>query len=128
MPISSFAKRVAPALLGGALVVTALSAAPASAASSGYVYSTNRGAEGWYYYGNERVNACDIKTDGYAAVTQVFSKDDRLLVTVRDAKNNNSCAWKTPTLFEGTHKIRACLQKGSAKPVKCGSKKEWYVD
>ncbi|MFD0253715.1 hypothetical protein ACFVGX_22675 [Streptomyces sp. NPDC127113] len=110
------------ALAGG------LAASPASAASSGYVYSSGKGAEGSYYYGSERVYACDIKTDGYKAVTQVFSRDDRLLVTVTDTYNNGSCSWKKPTLFEGTHKIRACVQKGSAKPTKCGPKRSWYVD
>jgi hypothetical protein len=127
-PISNFAKRAVPAVLGSALVVTALSAAPASAASSGYVYSTNRGSEGWYYHGSERVWANDIKADGYAAVTQVFHRDGRLLVTVRDTGVRNGGSWKKPTLFAGTKKIRACLQKGNAKPVKCGAKKAWVVD
>jgi len=121
-------KRALPAAaLGGALALT-LGTTPASALSSGYVYSSGRGAEGWYYYGSERVWACDIKTDGYSAVTQVFSKDDRLLVSVKDTLNNGSCSYKKPVLFEGTHKIRACLVKGSQAPTKCGAKREWYVD
>ena len=101
---------------------------PASAASSGHVFSNGRGAEGWYYYGSERVYACDIKTDGYSALTRVFSKDDRLLVSVRDTLNNGNCSWKKPVLFEGTHKIRACLVKGNHAPTRCGPKREWYVD
>ncbi|GAA2965018.1 hypothetical protein [Kitasatospora cinereorecta] len=124
-----------PRVRAGAVVATmslalvgAVSTTPASAASSGHVYSSGSGAEGWYYYGSERVYACDIKTDGYKAVTQVFSKSDRLLVTVTDTYNNGTCSWKKPTLFEGTHKIRACVQKGSAAPTKCGPKRSWYVD
>lgn len=116
---------------GAAVLGLALScglAGPASAASSGHVFSNGRGAEGWYYSGSERVWACDIKSDGYSAVTQIFSRDDRLLVSVRDTKNNGQCSWKKPDLWSGTHKIRACLVKGSQKPRKCGAKKEWYVD
>ena len=128
MLTSRFIKRTVPLAVGGALAVGALATTPASAASSGYVYSSGRGAEGWYYYGSERVWACDIKTDGYSALTQVFSKDDRLLVSVRDRLNNGTCSWKKPVLFEGTHKIRACLVKGNQKPTKCGAKREWYVD
>jgi hypothetical protein len=125
--ISRFARHTVSVAAGGALALAGLAATPASAASSGHVFSTNRGAEGWYYHGNERVYACDIRTDGYSALTQVFSKDDRLLVSVRDTFNNNKCSWKTPVLFEGTHKIRVCLVKGNQKPTKCGSKREWYV-
>ena len=112
----------------GLALTAGLASTPASAASSGHVFSSGRAAEGWYYYGSERVYACDIKTDGYSALTQVFSKDDRLLVSVKDTRNNGECSWKKPVLFEGTHKIRACLVKGSGKPTKCGAKREWYVD
>jgi hypothetical protein len=116
------------ATLGFALTA-GLAATPASAASSGYVYSTNRGGEGWYYYGSERVWANDIKRDGYGAVTQVFADDGRrLLVTVKDTGVNNGGSWKTPTLFEGYHKIRACVYKTGHKPTKCGPMTRWYVD
>lgn len=128
MITSRFLRHTAPVAMGSALAVAALATTPASAASSGHVCSNGRGGEGWYYYGSERVYACDIKTDGYSALTQVFSKDDRLLVSVRDTKNNGACSWKKPVLFEGTHKIRVSLVKGSQKPTKCGAKQEWYVD
>ncbi|MEU3855072.1 hypothetical protein [Streptomyces sp. NPDC029554] len=119
------------AAAGAAMLGLALScglAGPAAAASSGHVFSNGGGAEGWYFSGSERVWACDLKSDGYSALTQIFSRDDRLLVSVRDTKNNGLCSWKKTDLWSGTHKIRACLVKGSQKPTKCGAKKEWYVD
>jgi hypothetical protein len=81
----------------------------------------------WYYSGSERAYACDIKSDGYSAVSQIFSRGDRLLVSVRDTKNNGQCSWKMTDLWSGTHKIRTCPVKGSQKPTKCGATKEWYV-
>ncbi|MGW6603557.1 hypothetical protein [Streptomyces sp. NPDC055036] len=125
-----------PRVRAGAVVVAlsfgltaGLAATPASAASSGYVYSTNRGAEGWYYYGNGRVSANDIKSDGYAAVTQVFADDGRrLLVSVTDTGAKNGESWKTPVLFEGYHKIRACVYKNGHAPTKCSAMVRWYVD
>jgi hypothetical protein len=113
----------------GLALTAGLASTPASAASSGYVYSTNRGAEGWYYYGNGRVYANDIRADGYGAVTQVFADDGRrLLVSVKDTGVRNGASWKTPTLFEGYHKIRACVYKTGQKPTKCGAMTRWYVD
>ncbi|MFE9769488.1 hypothetical protein ACFYPC_34055 [Streptomyces sp. NPDC005808] len=120
-------KRTLPAVALGGVLALSLGTTPAAAASSGYVYSTNGGAKGWYYYGNGRVYANDIKVDGYAAVTQVFASDDRLLFSVKDTGANDGSSWTTPTLFGGTHKIRACLVKGTGAPTKCGSKHSWPV-
>ncbi|WP_330351710.1 hypothetical protein [Streptomyces sp. NBC_00582] len=125
MRISRALQRTAPLAIGGALAV-ALATTPA-AASSGWVTSNGGGAEGIYNSYNGRVSACDIKTDGYKAVTQVFGFGDRLLLSVQDTLNNGRCSWKTPTLFEGTHTIRACVMKTGKAPTKCGPKHEFYV-
>ncbi|MFC4468933.1 hypothetical protein ACFPH6_31160 [Streptomyces xiangluensis] len=111
----------------GLALTAGMSATPASADSSGRVFSRGGGAEGWYYYGSERVYSCDIKRDGYSALTQVYGYGGRLLVSVKDQRANGACSWKKPTLFEGTHKIRVCVVKNAA-PTKCSAKREWYVD
>ncbi|MFI6372409.1 hypothetical protein [Streptomyces sp. NPDC050546] len=118
--------RTMPIALGGALVATALSAGSASA-SSGPWRSTGGGGQGFYNSVNGQVSACDIKTDGYKAVVQIFANDGRLLTTTTDGYNNDSCSWKTPVLFEGTHKIKVCVQKGNARPVKCSSAHAFYA-
>lgn len=129
MSVSRFVKHTVPVALGGALATIALATAPASAASSGYVYSSGRGAEGWYYYGNGRVYANDIKVDGFGAVTQIFADDGRrLLTSVKDTGAKNGGSWKTPILFEGFHKIRACVYKTGHAPTKCGAMTRWHVD
>ncbi|MFD4257647.1 hypothetical protein ACFWR9_08445 [Streptomyces sp. NPDC058534] len=117
---SGFFKRTLPIALGGALAATALSTATASA-SSGWWASSGGGAEGYYNHVNDRVTACDIKTDGYKAAVQILANDGRLLTTVTDSYNNGNCSWRTPTLFQGTHKIRVCVVKGNARPVKCSA-------
>ncbi|GAA3083071.1 hypothetical protein ACFQ0X_22045 [Streptomyces rectiviolaceus] len=117
---SGFFKRALPIALGGALAATALSTAPASA-SSGWWASSGNGAQGYYNHVSDKVTACDVKTDGRKAVVQILANDGRLLTTVKDSYNNGSCSWKTPTLFQGTHKIRVCVAKGKARPVKCSA-------
>ncbi|MFB7651533.1 MULTISPECIES: hypothetical protein [unclassified Streptomyces] len=120
MLASGFFKRTLPIALGGALAATALSTATASA-SSGWWASSGGGAEGYYNHVNDHVTACDIKTDGYKAAVQILANDGRLLTTVTDSYNNGNCSWRTPTLFQGTHKIRVCVVKGNARPVKCSA-------
>jgi hypothetical protein len=112
----------------GLALTAGLAATPASADSSGRVFSNGRGAEGWYYYGSERIYACDIKSDGYSALTRVFAKDGRLLTSVKDNRNNGACSSKKPTLFEGTHLIQVCVVKTGQAPKKCSAKVDWYVD
>jgi hypothetical protein len=119
MLISRVIKRTAPLVLGGAVAVT-LCATPASA-SSGWWYSNSGGAKGFYNHINGRVTACDVKTDGYSARVQILTYDGYLLNSITDRLNNGRCSWETPTLFAGEHKIRVCLVKGNAKPVKCGA-------
>ncbi|GKQ33586.1 hypothetical protein ACFVOR_34935 [Streptomyces sp. NPDC057837] len=125
MLISRALKRTAPLALGGALAVTLLTT-PAFA-SSGWWYSNGGGAKGFYNHVNGRVIACDIKTDGYSAVTQILTKDGYLLTSVVDKLNNGACSWRTPTLFEGEHKIRVCLVKSGQKPTKCSPAHRFYV-
>lgn len=120
MLTSRFFKRTLPVVVGGALAATALSTVSASA-SSGWWASSGGGAEGYYNHVNGRVTACDIKTDGYRAAVQILASDGRLLTTVSDSYNNGNCSWRTPTLFEGTHKIRVCVAKSKARPVKCSA-------
>lgn len=120
MLASDFFKRTLPIAVGGALTATVLSAATASA-SSGWWASSGSGAEGYYNHVNDHVTACDMKTDGYRAVVQILADDGRLLTTVTDSYNNGNCSWRTPTLFEGTHKIRVCVAKGKVLPVKCSA-------
>ncbi|MGW4551967.1 hypothetical protein ACWEN4_37365 [Streptomyces violaceorubidus] len=126
MPVPHFIKRSLPVALGSALAVAAISATPASA-SSGWWYSSGNGASGYYNHVNGRVTACDIKTDGYKAAVQVLRMDGSVITTVTDSYNNGSCSWRTPTLFEGRHKIRVCIQKSSARPVNCGAAHEFTV-
>ncbi|MEU7322560.1 hypothetical protein AB0465_14785 [Streptomyces griseoviridis] len=129
MSVSRFVKHTVPVALCGALATITLATTPASAASSGYVYSSGPGGEGWYYYGNGWIYANDIKADGFASVTQVFADDGRrLLVSVQDSGANNGISWKTPVLFEGFHKVRACVYKTGHAPTKCGAMTRWYVD
>lgn len=115
-----------PLALGGAVAVAAVSIAPASA-SSGWWQSKGGGAEGFYNHIDDRVTACDIKSDGYKAAVQILASDGRLLTTITDSYNDGRCSWKTPTLFQGTHKIKVCVKKGKARPVKCGAAHSFYV-
>ncbi|MFF1714366.1 hypothetical protein [Streptomyces sp. NPDC058268] len=126
MSVTRFFKRTMPIALGGALAAAAMAAAPASA-SSGWWNSSGGGAEGYYNHVNGHVTACDVKTDGYKAVVQILANDGRLLTTVTDSYNNGSCSWKAPVLFEGTHKIKVCVKKGKARPVKCSAAHSFSV-
>ncbi|MEU5900336.1 hypothetical protein [Streptomyces venezuelae] len=102
-----------------------LSAAPASA-SSGWWSSKGGGAKGFYNHIDQRVTACDVKSDGYRARVQIFSMDDRLLHSVTDSYNDGRCTWKAPALWS-KRKIRVCVVKGNGRPVKCGAKHEFAV-
>lgn len=125
MSLASYVKRSLPAVIGGAVAIAALAAAPASA-SSGWWFNSNNAAKGYYNSGNGRVTACDVKSDGRAAVTEILTADGHLLTSVVDAQGSGTCAWKTPVLFEGRHKIRVCLQKGSAR-IQCGATHDFYA-
>ncbi|MFF1693533.1 hypothetical protein ACFVXC_07915 [Streptomyces sp. NPDC058257] len=121
MLTTRFFKRTMPIAVGTALVAAAMSATPASA-SSGWWASKGGGAQGFYNHVDDSVTACDTKTDGRKAAVEILSGDGRrLLTTVTDNYNDGRCSWRRPTLFQGTHKIRVCVKKGKARPVKCGA-------
>ncbi|MFG2310350.1 hypothetical protein ACGFS9_17020 [Streptomyces sp. NPDC048566] len=126
MSFTRFTQRSMPALVGGALVAAALSA-PASA-SSGWWYSTGGGASGFYHHVSQRVTACDIATDGYKAVVQITRATGTWASVATDRFNDGSCTSTRPTLSEGaTKRIRVCVQKGSARPVKCSAAHTFQV-
>lgn len=127
MSLSGYFKRALPAAIGGAVAIAALSAAPASANSSGWWYSSNNAAKGYYNDLSGRTTACDVKADGYKAVVQILNADGHLLTSVTDSNGNGTCAWRDLDLFEGTHQIRVCIAKGSARPVKCGTAHKFYA-
>lgn len=128
MPFSSSIKRALPAAIGGAVALAALSATPATANSSGWWYSSSSAAKGYYNDLSGRTTACDLKRDGYKAVTQILDSHGYLVTSVTDANGSGTCTWRDLSLFEGTHQIRVCLAKaGTTRPVKCGSAHKFYA-
>ncbi|MFD5814774.1 hypothetical protein [Streptomyces sp. NPDC127038] len=121
MNLSHALTRTAPVLaLGATLAVTMT--APAEA-DSGWWFSSNSGASGYFKAYGDKTTACDIATDGYLALVQIASINNSLLYQVADTRNDGRCTSRDASYFnlqEGaTYKIRVCVVRTGIRPQNC---------
>ncbi|MEU6277473.1 hypothetical protein ABZ871_34480 [Streptomyces populi] len=106
--------------LGGALTLTMTTPAHAN---SGWWFSTNGGASGYFTAYGDKTTACDIAGDGYLALVQIATVNDSRLYQVADTKVDGRCTSRGASSFDlqegATYKIRVCVVQTGGRPQYC---------